>query len=73
MLTKEHIPFESLMLTKEHIPRCIVFFMGKSYSPFMIHVFSCRHHVYKKTEGGKDIELQEVGPRFEMKSKCVSF
>lgn len=28
---------------------------------------SFRHHVYKKVEGGKDIELQEVGPRFEMK------
>lgn len=37
-----------------------------------------RHHVYKKTENGKDIELQEVGPRFEMKSEyqynctCIS-
>lgn len=28
---------------------------------------SFRHHVYKKVEGGKDIELAEVGPRFEMK------
>ncbi|XP_077981642.1 U3 small nucleolar ribonucleoprotein IMP4-like [Glandiceps talaboti] len=28
---------------------------------------SFRHHTYKKTENGKDIELQEVGPRFEMK------
>ena len=27
--------------------------------------------MYKKTENGKDIELQEVGPRFEMKSKCI--
>lgn len=28
---------------------------------------SFRHHVYKKVDGGKDIELEEVGPRFEMK------
>lgn len=32
--------------------------------------------MYKKTENGKDIELQEVGPRFEMKSEyehnCIS-
>ena len=32
-------------------------------------IFYFRHHVYRKTEGGKDIELSEVGPRFEMKSK----
>lgn len=28
---------------------------------------SFRHHVYKKVDGGKSIELEEVGPRFEMK------
>ncbi|XP_052781619.1 U3 small nucleolar ribonucleoprotein protein IMP4-like [Mya arenaria] len=28
---------------------------------------SFRHHVYKKGEGGRTIELNEVGPRFEMK------
>jgi U3 small nucleolar ribonucleoprotein protein IMP4 len=27
---------------------------------------SFRHHVYKKS-GAKDVELKEVGPRFEMK------
>ena len=27
--------------------------------------------MYRKTEGGKDIELSEVGPRFEMKSKLT--
>ena len=26
----------------------------------------CRHHTYKKT-GGKEIELSEIGPRFELK------
>ena len=26
----------------------------------------CRHHVYKKN-GPKDVELKEVGPRFEMR------
>jgi U3 small nucleolar ribonucleoprotein protein IMP4 len=30
---------------------------------------SFRHHVYKKS-GAKDVELKEVGPRFEM--KCMS-
>ncbi|XP_067942775.1 U3 small nucleolar ribonucleoprotein protein IMP4-like [Watersipora subatra] len=28
---------------------------------------SYRHHVYKKVPGSKDIELSEIGPRFEMK------
>lgn len=28
---------------------------------------SFRHHIYKKVDGGKSIELGEVGPRFEMK------
>jgi len=26
-----------------------------------------RHHVYKKSEGGKDVELTELGPRFQLK------
>lgn len=30
-----------------------------------------RHHIYKKTENGRDIELNEVGPRFEMKGEYV--
>lgn len=33
--------------------------------------FYFRHHVYKKNEGGKDIELNEVGPRFEMQCKYI--
>ncbi|ODM96866.1 U3 small nucleolar ribonucleoprotein IMP4, partial [Orchesella cincta] len=28
---------------------------------------SMRHHIHKKTSGGKDPELDEVGPRFELK------
>lgn len=28
---------------------------------------SFRHHIYKKKDGGRNIELSEVGPRFEMK------
>jgi len=28
---------------------------------------SFRHHTYKKTERGRDIELAEVGPRFQMR------
>lgn len=28
---------------------------------------SFRHHIYKKIDGGKSIELHEVGPRFEMR------
>ena len=34
-------------------------------------VLSFSHHAYKKVEGGKQIELGEVGPRFEMKRKCL--
>ena len=32
-----------------------------------------RHHVYKKVEGGKNIELTEVGPRFEMKCMWLNY
>merc|ERR1711928_139385 len=28
---------------------------------------SFRHHNFKKVEGGKDIELKEVGPRFQLR------
>merc|ERR1712038_905170 len=28
---------------------------------------SFRHHTYKKAENGKDIELSEVGPRFQLR------
>ena len=38
-----------------------------------MHWFTDRHHVYKKGEG-KEIDLKEVGPRFEMKCElnlCV--
>ncbi|CAJ0579932.1 unnamed protein product, partial [Mesorhabditis spiculigera] len=31
---------------------------------------SFRHHVYKKVEGG-EIELEEVGPRFELRPYCI--
>ena len=34
----------------------------------LLCIFICRHHVYKK-EDHKNIELSEVGPRFEMKCK----
>lgn len=30
---------------------------------------SFRHHTYKKGEGGKGIELKEVGPRFQLRRK----
>lgn len=42
------------------------------YKQIVFVYFFFRHHVYKKVEGGKDIELEEVGPRFEMKSKWIS-
>lgn len=45
---------------KEESKRVITFANDDDFISF-------RHHVYKKTENGKDIELQEVGPRFEMK------
>ena len=28
---------------------------------------SFRHHTYKRKEGGKDIELDEIGPRFQLR------
>ena len=28
---------------------------------------SFRHHNFKKVDGGKDIELKEVGPRFQLR------
>ncbi|KAK3101303.1 hypothetical protein FSP39_002538 [Pinctada imbricata] len=45
---------------KEDSKRVITFANDEDFISF-------RHHVYKKTEGGKDIDLSEVGPRFEMK------
>ena len=30
-----------------------------------------RHHTFKKSNG-KDVELKEVGPRFEMKCKSTT-
>lgn len=34
---------------------------------------SYRHHTYKKGEGGKGIELKEVGPRFQLRRKLFCF
>ncbi|XP_064632681.1 U3 small nucleolar ribonucleoprotein protein IMP4-like [Lineus longissimus] len=45
---------------KEDSKRVITFANDEDYISF-------RHHVYKKTENGRDVELTEVGPRFEMK------
>lgn len=39
----------------------------------VLYEFHYRHHVYKKVDGGRDIELQEVGPRFEMKGTTSQF
>ena len=33
-----------------------------------VFLTSGRHHVYKKT-GHKEVELKEVGPRFELRRK----
>ena len=48
-----------------------------SYTKGFYYFNNFRHHVYHKTEGGKKIELAEVGPRFEMKGmvafNCFSF
>ena len=32
--------------------------------------FNYRHHVYKKN-GGKEVELKEVGPRFELRCEYI--
>jgi U3 small nucleolar ribonucleoprotein protein IMP4 len=32
-----------------------------------------RHHTYKKTERGKDVELAEIGPRFQLRSVPSNF
>ncbi|NP_001171858.1 U3 small nucleolar ribonucleoprotein IMP4 [Saccoglossus kowalevskii] len=45
---------------KDESKRVITFANQEDYISF-------RHHVYKKIENGKDIELKEIGPRFEMK------
>ena len=45
----------------EHVNTC---YMQSYY--FDVLLFDCRHHVYKKT-GGKEVELKEVGPRFELR------
>lgn len=45
---------------KDESKRVITFSNQDDYISF-------RHHVFRKVENGKDIELKEVGPRFEMK------
>ena len=40
-----------------------------SLTPWPIPLFFHRHHTYKKK--GKEIELAEIGPRFEMKRECA--
>ena len=34
---------------------------------------SFRHHTYKKGEGGKGIEMKEVGPRFQLRCKFSTY
>ncbi|KAK3612063.1 hypothetical protein CHS0354_021751 [Potamilus streckersoni] len=46
---------------KEDTKRVVTFANDNDFISF-------RHHTYKKTENGRDIEMKEVGPRFEMKS-----
>ncbi|KAL3852576.1 hypothetical protein ACJMK2_016197 [Sinanodonta woodiana] len=45
---------------KEDTKRVVTFANDNDFISF-------RHHTYKKTENGRDIEMKEVGPRFEMK------
>ena len=40
---------------------------------FLFLSFSFSHHMYKKEKGGKEIELKEVGPRFELRLYQVFF
>ncbi|OWF41988.1 U3 small nucleolar ribonucleoprotein protein IMP4-like [Mizuhopecten yessoensis] len=45
---------------KEDSKRIITFANDEDHISF-------RHHIHKKTDGGRNTELSEVGPRFEMK------
>ena len=47
---------------KEDSKRVITFANHDDYISF-------RHHTYKKGEGGKGIDLKEVGPRFQLRRK----
>lgn len=48
---------------KEDSKRVLTFANNQDYISF-------RHHTYKKA-GGTDVELSEVGPRFELKLYCI--
>ena len=39
----------------------------------MVPLLYCvsRHHVYKKS-GASEVELKEVGPRFELRGECTA-
>ena len=54
--------FMMLLLTQEESKRVITFANHDDFISF-------RHHNFKKVEGGKDIELKEVGPRFQLRYK----
>merc|ERR1712107_66066 len=45
---------------KEYSKRVITFANHEDFISF-------RHHTYKKVEGGKNVELKEVGPRFQLR------
>ena len=52
---------------KEDSKRVLTFSNNQDYISF-------RHHVFKKsTENRNEIDLDEVGPRFELKCKCYVF
>ena len=51
---------------KEDSKRVITFANHDDYVSF-------RHHTYKKGEGGKGIDLFEVGPRFQLKRKYLTY
>lgn len=52
-----HVLMSNLLLFEVNIPKSNVFF-----------IYYFRHHTYKKTDH-KNVELTEVGPRFEMRCK----
>ena len=50
---------------KDESKRVVTFFNWDDWILF-------RHHTYKKTDGGKNYELEEAGPRFSMKCKYIN-
>ena len=64
--TEDYISFRSVWCGGSGLYNYIQEHIHVAATYIQVVCFLCRHHVYKKN-GSMDVDLKEVGPRFEMK------